>query len=155
MPIVIWTRNFLLAQGYDVTDNVVYQDNQSAMRLERNGRAASGRRTRHINIRYFFVTDRIKDGELQVEYCPMGKMVTDFFTKPLQGAQFRKLRNLILNITNDTEICDAKASQECVGSSVRSAKSYADIMRGTDPRVAMCAAATSTIRSLNNNERLP
>lgn len=38
MSLVIWTRNFLEAQGYVVTDNVVYQDNQSAMLLEKNGR---------------------------------------------------------------------------------------------------------------------
>ena len=45
MPLVIWTRNFLMAQGYTVTDNVVYQDNQSAILLKCNGRASSGRRT--------------------------------------------------------------------------------------------------------------
>lgn len=59
MPMVVWTRRFLEAQGYGVSDNVVYQDNQSAILLERNGRASSGRRTRHIDIRYYFVTDRI------------------------------------------------------------------------------------------------
>jgi hypothetical protein len=53
MPLVVWTHNFLMAQGYKVTDNVVYQDNQSAMLLEKNGKALSGRRTRHIDIRYF------------------------------------------------------------------------------------------------------
>ena len=32
---VIWTANFLRAQGYEVVDNILYQDNQSAMKLER------------------------------------------------------------------------------------------------------------------------
>jgi hypothetical protein len=53
MPLVMWTQNFLEGQGYDVQDNVVYQDNQSAILLENNGRASSGRCTRHINIRFF------------------------------------------------------------------------------------------------------
>jgi hypothetical protein len=75
MPLVIWTRNFMIEQGYNVKDNVVYQDNQSAILLERNGRASSGRRTRHVNIRYFFVTDRVKNGELRIEYCPTGTMI--------------------------------------------------------------------------------
>ena len=57
LPMVLWARHFLEAQGYEVQDNVVYQDNQSAILLERNGRASSGRRTRHINIRYFFASD--------------------------------------------------------------------------------------------------
>jgi hypothetical protein len=50
IPLVLWTRQFLIEQGYKVTDKVVYQDNQSAILLERNGRASSGRRTRHVNI---------------------------------------------------------------------------------------------------------
>jgi hypothetical protein len=45
------------AQGYKVNENIVYQDNQSAILLERNGKASSSKRTKHINIRYFFVTD--------------------------------------------------------------------------------------------------
>jgi hypothetical protein len=57
MPLVVWTHNFITAQGYKVKDNIVYQDNQSAILLEENGRALSGRRTRHVDIRYFFVTD--------------------------------------------------------------------------------------------------
>jgi hypothetical protein len=34
MPLVLWTRQLLIEQGYKVTDNVVYQDNQSAILLE-------------------------------------------------------------------------------------------------------------------------
>jgi hypothetical protein len=91
MPLVIWMRNFMEGQGYTVNDNIVYQDNKSAMLLEKNGRASSSHRTRHINIRYFFVSDRVKNGELSIEYCPTDEMrIGDFFTKPLQGAKFQK-----------------------------------------------------------------
>jgi hypothetical protein len=97
MPQVLWTRYFLEAQGYGVRDSKIYQDNQSAMLMEKNGKASSGKRTRHINIRYFFVADRVQSGEVSIEYCPTGEMLGDFFTKPLQGSQFRKFRNAILN----------------------------------------------------------
>jgi hypothetical protein len=93
MPQILWTRHFLEAQGYDVHENTVYQDNQSTMLLENNGRASSSKRTRHINIRYFFVTDRIKENEMRVEYCPTGEMRGDFFTKPLQGSPYRRFRD--------------------------------------------------------------
>ena len=53
MPAICWTRYFMEAQGYNVTENIVYQDNQSAILLERNGKASSSKRTKHINIRYF------------------------------------------------------------------------------------------------------
>jgi hypothetical protein len=51
-----------------------------------------------MNIRYFFVKDRVASKELKVEYCPTGEMVADYFTKPLQGQLFRRLRDIILNI---------------------------------------------------------
>jgi hypothetical protein len=98
MPQVLWTRYFLEAQGYEVRDNKIYQDNQSTMLLAKNGRASSGKRTRHINIRYFFVADRVKSGEVSIDYCPTGEMLGDFFTKPLQGVAFKKFRAKILNL---------------------------------------------------------
>eukprot|EP00978_Attheya_sp_CCMP212_P034632 scaffold146129_cov35-Attheya_sp.AAC.1 len=98
MSQILWTRYFMEAQGYCIDDNVLAQDNQSSILLENNGRASSRKRTRHINIRYFFVTDRIQNKELSVKYCPTGDMLADFFTKPLQGALFKKFRDLIMNI---------------------------------------------------------
>jgi hypothetical protein len=89
MPLILWTWYFLDAQGYGVTENTVFQDNQSAILLEKDGRQSSSHCTHHINIRYFFVTDRIQSKELTVEYCPMGEILADMFTKPLQGTLFR------------------------------------------------------------------
>jgi hypothetical protein len=91
MPLVIWTRNFLMAQGFEIHDNVIFQDNQSAMLLEKNGRASSGRRTRHINICYFFVTDRVQNGEVRIDYCPTGDMVADFFYQAAAGVAFSEI----------------------------------------------------------------
>jgi hypothetical protein len=71
-------------QRFGIKDNVVYQDKQSAILLERNGHASSGRRSWPINICYF-LTDRIKQGELRVEYFSTREMLADFFTKPLQA----------------------------------------------------------------------
>ena len=79
---VLWTSYFLRAQGYDVEDSVIYQDNMSAMLLEKNGRASSSKKTRHIHIRYFFVQDKIQSGEVSIAHCPTEHMVADFFTKP-------------------------------------------------------------------------
>ena len=62
MQSVLWTRLFLEAQEYGVWENIVFQDNRSAMLLEKNGKSFSGKRTKDINIRYFFVTDSIRKG---------------------------------------------------------------------------------------------
>jgi hypothetical protein len=109
MPMILWTRQFMEGQGYQIKDNVVYQDNQSAMLLEKNGQQSSTKRTRHLDIRFFFVTDRIKAKQLTVEYCPTGDMWADVFTKPLQGAAFRKFRKLILNLEDGAQM--AKSSK--------------------------------------------
>eukprot|EP00978_Attheya_sp_CCMP212_P046656 scaffold403813_cov59-Attheya_sp.AAC.3 len=99
MSQILWTRYFTEAQGYGVDDNVVAQDNMSTMLLENTRRASSSRQTHHINTRYFFVTDRIKNKEMSVIHCPTGEMVADYFTKPLQGgALFKKFRDLIMNV---------------------------------------------------------
>jgi hypothetical protein len=103
LPQIVWTRNFLEAQGYNMAPSDVYQDNQSAMLLEKNGKASSSRRTRHINIRYFFVTDRVAKGEIIIRYCPTKEMLADFFTKPLQGTPFRKFRDTIMNSDPSTQ----------------------------------------------------
>jgi hypothetical protein len=58
MPIILWTCYFLLEQGYGVIENLLLQDNRSLILLERNGRASSGKRTRHISILYFFISDQ-------------------------------------------------------------------------------------------------
>ena len=66
MPPICWTRYFLDAQGYCVDDNILYQDNKSSILLETNRKASSGKRTNHINIRYFFINDRVKKGDVSV-----------------------------------------------------------------------------------------
>ena len=98
MPAICWTRYFMEAQGYTVNDNVVMQDNRSSMLLEKNGKASSTKRTKHINIRYFFVTDRIAKKEIRVEWCSTLDMVADYMTKPLQGALFKQFRDLIMGV---------------------------------------------------------
>ena len=95
---VLWTRYFMEAQGYKVHDNILYQDNQSTILLANNGRGSSSKRTRHINIRYFFVADRVASKEVRIEYCPTGDMIADFFTNPLQGTLFRRLRDYKMNL---------------------------------------------------------
>ena len=95
---VLWTRYFIIAQGYSNRPAIIYQDNKSTIQLIANGRSNS-EQTRHIDIRYFFVTDRIKEMEVQNIYKSTKEMLADMLTKPLQGEQFRALRNLLLNIT--------------------------------------------------------
>jgi hypothetical protein len=98
MPAICWTRYFMESQGYNIEDNVLHQDNKSSILLEKNGKASSSKRAKHVNIRFFFVTDRINKGESSVEWCPTGNMIGDFATKPLQGAVFKKFRDHVMGV---------------------------------------------------------
>jgi hypothetical protein len=96
-----------------LTGNILCQDNKSTILLEQNGKRSSSACTWALNIRYFFLTDQIKKGNLIVEYCPTTEMVAeDYFSKPLQGRLFQKFRKAIMGnwISSHYMIW-----QECVG----------------------------------------
>ena len=88
IPVNIWTGNFLKSQVYRVTENILFQDNRSALLLENIGKASSVKRKKHINISYFFVTYMIQKGDISVEWWPNNNMNSDFSTKKNQGYMF-------------------------------------------------------------------
>jgi hypothetical protein len=101
---MIWTKLFLESQGYPVRENVLFQDNKSAMLLEENGRKSAGKRSRHLNIRLFFVTDQKEKGNIDIRYCPTDHMTGDYMTKPLHGKKFIKFRTEIMNLPMATQL---------------------------------------------------
>jgi hypothetical protein len=96
LPHILWVKMFLEAQGYRLGETYLEQDNESAIKLEKNGRMSAGPRSRHINIRYFWIKDRAKEECISVRHCPTMDMLGDFFTKPLQGSLFARFRDVIL-----------------------------------------------------------
>ena len=75
----------------------------SSIKLEVNGKRSSTQRTRHLNIKFLYVTDQIEQGWLTVKHCPTKEMVADIYTKPLNGELFRQLRSEIMNCPVDLE----------------------------------------------------
>jgi len=53
---------------------------------------SSGKKTKHIKAKFFFIKDRVDDGEIKVIDCPTEEMWADVMTKPLQGTAFRVTR---------------------------------------------------------------
>ena len=95
LPQVLWTKYFLDEQDVRA-EHVLYQDNTSAQRLEVNGRMSSGKRTKHMNVRYFFIKDRVEARDFKIEHCPTKDKRGDYFTKPVQGKLFTYLRGLVM-----------------------------------------------------------
>ena len=79
-------------------EKIVYQDKKRSIILDSNGKSSSSKRTNHINIRLFFIADRISKKELNVEWCPTNEMIGDFVTKPTHGSIFKKFIYLIMGV---------------------------------------------------------
>ena len=122
---VLWTRYFLECQGYVVKSSTIYQDNKASNLLKRNGKRSSKKGTRFINIRYFFITDKVKSGEVDIEYMSTGEMIGDYFTKPLRGALFRKMRDQIQGIDmNDLQVYKQQCKEAMAAKKARLLEQY-------------------------------
>jgi hypothetical protein len=97
LPCIMWGLYFIEAQGYEVTHNILFQDNKSTILLAKNGRWSSSKRTKHINNRFFLVKDKIDRGELEVQHCGTKEMWSDMLTKPLQGKAYCEQRSNLMN----------------------------------------------------------
>jgi hypothetical protein len=104
VPFNIWMLLFWGEQGYKINKNILFQDNASAIRMQKNGRASCTGNSRHIDIKHFFVKDRIDKDEIEVKFCPTHLMIADYFTKPLQGKQFKLLRDYIMGYVHINEL---------------------------------------------------
>ena len=93
----VWTKYFIESQEKSSKKVMLLQDNMSAILLEKNGMLSSGKRSRHLSIKAFWVADQVKKGVVEIEHEPTEDMVAGYFTKQLQGSIFRKFRKLILN----------------------------------------------------------
>jgi hypothetical protein len=96
-PQAVYSRNFIIEQGYDIKPLIINQDNQSVIAMIKRGKPSS-KYSRHINIRYFFIKDKIEKNELRIQYKSTNDMIADILTKPLQGSKFKLLRKLLLNL---------------------------------------------------------
>ena len=54
------------------------------------------------------MTDRIQKGDVDVRWCPTNLMTGDFFTKPLQGALFKRFRDLIMGVMPHPDVEDTR-----------------------------------------------
>ena len=104
LPYDIWQLNFWREQGYEIRNNYIYQDNESAIKMENNGRNSCTGNSCHIDIKYFWVKDCVDKKLVEIRYCPTTLMLADYFTKPLQGAVFQRFRDVIMGYTHINDL---------------------------------------------------
>ena len=74
-------------------ETTLFVDNQSAIQLVKN--PVYHKRTKHIDIRYHFIREKIENGDIAVEYVPSEEQKADIFTKALPRERFRKLCEML------------------------------------------------------------
>jgi hypothetical protein len=89
--------NIVKCQGIAVRQLIIEQDNQSTLAIIANG-CATGPTSRYINIRYFWLNDRIVQGDISMRYMPIEEMPVDLLTKHKDGLSFYKHRQALLNL---------------------------------------------------------
>ena len=85
---------FMEAHVYPLKSNVVYQHNQSATFMERNGQVSCNENSCHIHFRYLFVEDRQYKGEFSIGYRPAWKGLAKYFKNSLQERIFNLTEKL-------------------------------------------------------------
>ena len=78
LPKVMFIDLFLAAQGFPLKENIVHQDNESAIKLEVNGRRSCGKRTCYVDTRCFHVKDLVGKKRVTFKHYPTEKMLADF-----------------------------------------------------------------------------
>jgi hypothetical protein len=100
----VWLRK-LISDLFDQIPEltIIYCDNQSCIRL--SGHPVFHERSNHIEIKYYFIRDKVKEGEVNLKYIPTDEQTTDILTKPLSRIMFAYFREKmgIVEITPLTE----------------------------------------------------
>ena len=90
----MWMRNLLTDLQEDISKpTTIFEDNQSAICMAKN-RQCKGQ-SKHIDIKYHFVREKISEGRVEIEHCETANMLADTFTKGLPRPKFQKMRELI------------------------------------------------------------
>jgi len=138
MPEMLWTLYFIQNQGYGAECVGLCQDNISTQLLMKNGRFSSGKKTKHIKAKFFFIKDKVDEGEMRILDCPTEQMWADVLTKPMQGMAFKRMQAELMNCSVNYEEDEeqettltarslsergqipSQTSQECVEDSMKS-----------------------------------
>lgn len=86
----IWLTRMLNEISKFKSKPTLYIDNASAVKLVKN--PEFHKRSKHIEVRHYFVREKYLDGSLQVQHLEGENQIADIMTKPLLHVRFAKLR---------------------------------------------------------------
>jgi len=91
----IFLRRLLDDLGFPQSGpTTIFEDNQGCIYLSEN--SGLQQRTKHIDLRYYFIRERIENGEVKLVYIRTDKQLADLLTKPLLRQRMVDLRDKVL-----------------------------------------------------------
>ena len=72
----------------------IYEDNQGTIALSKD--PVNRQRSKHIDIRYYFIRSTVNDGKVILLYCPTTNMIGDILTKSVHVQRCKNLRTVFL-----------------------------------------------------------
>lgn len=94
----IWLKSLLTDMDYTINKINIKEDNQSCLKIIQNDKFSN--RSKHIDTKYNFIKDFVKNGTITCQYCSTEEMLADILTKPLGQHKFEYLRSMMLNVDN-------------------------------------------------------
>ena len=98
---LLWMRQTLKDYGVNFDKVPLLCDNVSAIQIAHN--PVQHNKTKHIEIRHHFIRDHVAMGDINLSYVGTKDQLADIFTKPLDEARFRELRNE-LNVIDSSNV---------------------------------------------------
>jgi hypothetical protein len=86
---VLWLSKLLCEISSKFKKLTLHVDNQSALSLMRLHHAGTSGRTKHIDVNYHFLRDRVIRGDLDVDFVATEEQVADGLTKVLNGSRMK------------------------------------------------------------------
>lgn len=90
-----WLKNLLFDFDVIHSEVILFEDNQSAIKLVYNNE--NNKRLKHLDIRYHFIMDKIREKCISVKYIKTQDNLADLLTKPLGKNVFEKFVKLIFH----------------------------------------------------------
>ena len=73
----LWLKLLLKELGYSQETVTIYEDNQAAIKISKNPQ--DHKRTKHIQVKYHYVRDQIRNGDFKLAYIPTDNLLGDIF----------------------------------------------------------------------------
>lgn len=87
----LWIRKVCCDLSFDMKESTeIFVDNQAAIAISPN--PVFHRKTKHFNVKLYFLREVQKDGLVNLVYCKTEDQVADIFTKALPASKFEFLR---------------------------------------------------------------